>query len=421
MAVKLADYQLKAIDELRNGSILCGGVGSGKSRTGLGYYVFKICKGDVKVIGYEELPWDENGIHAGIKEMKEPRDLYIITTAKKRDTKEWQQECSAYMLFEEQENSLSGVKVTVDSWNNIKKYKDVVGAFFIFDEQRLVGSGTWVKTFLNIARKNKWILLSATPGDQWSDYIPVFVANGFFKNKSDFTKQHCIFSPYTKFPKIERYVGERKLEQLRSKITVHMKDRRNTVRHNEYIICDYDRALYRTVMKDRWDPYDDCPIEETGKLIYLIRKVCFSDQSRIDALDKIMKDKKCCIVFYNFTYELKMLRKYAETNGIKYKEWNGEKHQELPKGERWLYLVQYAAGSEGWNCITTDTIVMLSQTYSYRTLEQASGRIDRMNTPFKDLYYYHFRSNAPIDIAIWRKLKDKKNFNERSFIRRSQL
>lgn len=410
MAVTLKDYQLKAIDELKNGSILCGGVGSGKSRTGIGYYMFKVCDGFVKVNG-----------SGSIREMASPRDLYIITTAKKRDTHEWQQECAAYHIFEDRKNSLSNVKVTVDSWNNIKKYKDVYGAFFIFDEQRLVGSGAWVKAFFNIARKNKWILLSATPGDQWSDYIPVFVANGFFKNKSEFTRQHCIFSPYTKFPKIERYVGEKHLEKLRSKILVQMEDQRTTIRHNEYIEVEYDKKLYRTVMKNRWDPYDNCPIEEAGKLLYLIRKVCYSDYSRILALDKIVKDKKCCIVFYNFTYELNMLREYAKKNKIKYKEWNGEKHQDLPKGERWLYLVQYSAGSEGWNCITTGTVIMFSQTYSYRTLEQASGRIDRMNTPFKDLYYYHFRSNAPIDIAIWRKLKDKKNFNERSFIRRNKL
>lgn len=410
MAVELAEYQLKAISELKNGSILCGGVGSGKSRTGLGYYLFEVCKGSVKVNG-----------SGYVKEMENPRDLYIITTAKKRDTKEWQQECSAYMLFEDRENSLSGVKVTIDSWNNIKKYKDVYGAFFLFDEQRVVGSGAWVKAFLNIARKNQWILLSATPGDTYSDYIPVFVANGFFKNKTDFNNQHCVFSPYTKFPKIERYVGEKKLELLRSKILVQMEDRRKTVRHNVYVVVDYDKPLYRIVMKDRWDPYDNCPIEEAGKLLYLIRKVCFSDQSRIESLDKIVKDKKCCIVFYNFTYELNMLREYAEANEIKYKEWNGEKHEELPKGERWLYLVQYVAGAEGWNCITTDTIVLFSQTYSYRTLEQAMGRIDRMNTPFQDLYYYHLRSNAPIDIAIWRKLKDKKNFNERAFIKRNNL
>lgn len=421
MAVNLSDYQLDAIEKLKNGSILCGGVGSGKSRTSIGYYLFKVCDGDIKVNNYKDLPWNESGIHASIRKMRNPKDLYIITTAKKRDSKEWQQECASYMLFEERKNSLSNVKITIDSWNNIKKYKDVYGSFFIFDEQRVVGSGAWVKAFLNITRKNQWILLSATPGDQWSDYIPVFVANGFFKNKSDFTKQHCVFSPYTKFPKIERYVGEKKLEQYRSKILVQMNDQRKTIRHNNYVIVDYNQRDYRMVMRDRWDPYENCPIEETGKLLYVIRKVCFSDQSRIEALDKIVKDKKCCVVFYNFTYELEMLRKYAKESNIKYKEWNGEKHQELPKGERWLYFVQYSAGCEGWNCITTDTIVLFSQTYSYRMLEQACGRIDRINTPFQDLYYYHLRSNAPIDIAIWRKLKDKKNFNERSFIRRNSL
>lgn len=421
MAVELASYQLKAIDELNNGSILCGGVGSGKSRTSLGYYLFKVCRGDIKVINYEDLPWDKPGLHESTKLMAFPKDLYIITTAKKRDTKEWQEECAHFMLFEDSANSLSNVKVTVDSWNNIKKYKDVCGAFFIFDEQRLVGSGTWVKTFLNIARKNQWILLSATPGDQWSDYIPVFVANGFFKNKTEFNNLHCVFSPYTKFPKIERYIGEKRLEQLRSKILVRMEDQRMTVRHNEYVSVDYSRELYRRIMRDRWDPWDNCPIEETGKLLYLLRKACFSDYSRIKALNKIWAEKWCCIVFYNFNYELDMLRAYAEESGIKYKEWNGQKHEELPKGKSWLYFVQYSAGCEGWNCVTTDTVVLFSQTYSYRVLEQAMGRIDRMNTPFEDLYYYHLRSNAPIDIAIWRKLKDKKNFNERSFIRRNGL
>lgn len=422
MAVELTSYQLKAIDELKNGSILCGGVGSGKSRVGIGYYLFKVCQGDVKIINYEELPWDYEEIHSGVKNMILPRDLYIITTAKKRDSKEWQKECGYYHLFEDQENSISNVKVTIDSWNNIKKYKNIYGAFFIFDEQRVVGSGVWVKTFLNITKKNQWILLSATPGDQWSDYIPVFIANGFFKSKSDFNNKHCVFSPYSNFPKIERYVGERRLEMLRSKILVQMNDRRLTVRHNKYIIVDYNKDLYRTVMKNRWDPYDDAPIEETGKLMYLVRRVVNEDESRIQKLDKILSNKKDLIIFYNFDYELAMIKKYLDSIFYKYAEWNGHKHQDIPNSsDGWVYLVQYSAGCEGWNCVTTDTIVFFSQNYSYRILEQASGRIDRMNTPFKDLYYYHFRSDAPIDIAIWRKLKNKKNFNERSFIKRNNL
>lgn len=408
MAVELSPDQIDAISRLHNGSILCGNVGSGKSRTALTYYMFRVVEGKVRVNGF-----------GFSEEMKKPRDLYIITTAKKRDSREWEEECADYFLFRDRENSLSNVQVIIDSWNNIKKYKDVYGAFFIFDEQRLVGSGAWVKTFLNIARKNQWILLTATPADTYSDLIPVFIANGYYRTKTEFYNAHCVFSPYVKYRKIERYVGTKHLDELKDKIIVILEDHRNTIRHNIYISVEYDRLKYKTIMRDRWDPYEEEPIEEMGKLMYLIRRVVNSDQSRIGAVDEIVDKHNCVIIFYNFTYELEMLRAYAEYKRIKYKEWNGQKHEDLPKGDRWLYLVQYTAGCEGWNCITTNVIIMFSQTYSYRVLEQASGRIDRMNTPFENLYYYHLKSTAPIDLAIYHKLKTKQNFNERSFIRRN--
>ncbi len=406
--IELRDYQLKAIDELKNGSILCGGVGSGKSRTALGYFYFKECKGKMKVNG-----------EGRYRKMLFPRDLYIITTAKKRDSLEWDKECSKYCLSKDPEFSESGVTVTIDSWNNIQKYKKVYGAFFIFDEQRVVGSGAWVKAFLNISRKNHWILLSATPGDQWKDYIPVFIANGFYRNKTEFYNRHCVFSRQTKYLKIDRYLDEKYLEKLRDSITVYMEDQRSTVRHDILVEVAYDRMLYRTVFRDRWDPYENEPIPETGKLFYLMRKVVNSDPSRLEKTAKIIEERKCCIIFYNFSYELHALRNLCEEIGVKYTEWNGEKHENLPKGDSWVYLVQYAAGSEGWNCVTTDTVIFFSQSYSYRMTEQAAGRIDRMNTPFVDLYYYHLRSSAPIDLAIHRALSKKKNFNERSFLKHS--
>lgn len=412
MAVQLKDYQLKAIEELKNGSILCGGVGSGKSITALAYYIIKVCRGNINIINntLEEVPF---AVHE-FEEMKEPRDLFIITTAKKRDSLEWNRECAKAILSDDRSISHSGVKVTIDSWNNIKKYKDVVGAFFIFDEQRVVGSGAWVKAFLDISRKNKWILLSATPGDQWTDYIPVFVANGFYKNKTEFRTRHCVFARFSKYPKIERYLEERTLERYRDSILVPMKDQRITERHKIPVMVDYDKLLFRTVYTNRWDPYENCPIEESGKWVYLMRKVINSDLSRIEKVREIVEDKHRVIIFYNYTYELEILRKFCEDEEIKYAEWNGQKHQSLPSGKKWCYLVQYSAGCEGWNCITTDTIIFYSQSYSYRTVEQASGRIDRINTPYKDLYYYHLRSSAFIDLMIYRKLKNKQNFNESS-------
>ena len=397
LLIELYEHQKKAVNELHNGSILVGDVGSGKSRTALAYYIYRVCK----LKG---------------KRFEEPRDLYIITTAKKRDSMEWIQECYSCHLFENSKRNPSGVSIHVDSWNNIKKYKDVFGAFFIFDEQRVVGSGAWVKSFLKITKKNKWILLSATPGDTWSDYIPVFIANGFYINKTEFQQEHIIYNRFAKYPLIDRYVNTNTLLKYRRMILVQMKDNRKTNRIDIRCQVYYDKENYKRVWRDRWNIYENCPIEETGKLFYILRKVVNSDESRIEKLGELIEKHSRTIIFYNFNYELELMRSYLERWEIPFAEWNGQRHEEVPKGKRWCYLVQYTAGAEGWNCITTDTIIFYSQTYSYRARQQASGRIDRINTPYKDLYYYHLISYAPIDLAIQKSLNSKKNFNERNFM-----
>ena len=401
----LYDFQMEAVKKARNGCIFNGGVGSGKSRTGLFYY-FK-----------EQGGWIEG---ADYTPMKNPKDLYIITTAKKRDSLEWNGELAWYRLSTDPETNYYKNKVVVDSWNNIKKYIDVKNAFFIFDEQRVIGSGSWTKSFIKITKHNKWILLSATPGDCWMDYVPVFIANGFFKNRSEFTRNHVVYSRFSKFPKVEKYIGTKKLERLRNDILVDMDFHRETISHNIPVICSYDKNLYDSTMKNRWNPYLNQPIENAANLCYILRKIVNSDPSRLTRLSDIFNKHRKLIIFYNFTYELEMLREFASSlNGMKgfeCAEWNGKKHEPIPNSDSWLYLVQYTAGAEGWNCITTDTIVFFSQNYSYKIMEQSSGRINRMNTPFKELYYYHMRSSSKIDLAIQKAIRTKKIFNERSYI-----
>ena len=400
--ISLYDYQLDAISRMKNGCILCGGVGSGKSRTSLAYY-FKEQGGDLS--------------HPDTSLMKHPRDLYIITTARKRDTLEWEGELGPFLLSTNPEANHYGNSVIVDSWNNIKKYKDVHGAFFIFDEQRVVGSGAWVKAFLNIARKNRWILLSATPGDTWSDYIPVFVANGFYKNKTEFTREHVVYSRFTKYPKIDRYLNTGRLIRLRNSILVDMDFKRPTTSHHEDIYAKYDVAAYKDAGRLRWNPFTNEPIRDASGLCYVWRRIVNEDESRQIALLELFEKHPKMIIFYNFNYELDLLKEVFDgIEGVEVAEWNGHKHQPIPRSKTWVYLVQYTAGAEGWNCITTDTIVFFSQNYSYKIMQQAAGRIDRLNTPFKDLYYYHLKTRSGIDLAISKALKEKRNFNERKFI-----
>lgn len=406
MQPEFDEGQLKALSKLRNGNILCGGVGSGKSRTGLAYYFCSVCGG--------QIDGKRRGLKKDLVPMLWPKDLYIITTAKKRDKGEWEEELEPFGL-KVGENEKP--KIVVDSWNNIKKYVDVTGAFFLFDEQRVVGYGSWSKAFIKIARSNGWIFLSATPGDCWMDYLSIFIANGFYRNKRDFENRHVIYSRYTKYPQVDRYVDDYILTRLRDSILVNIEYEKPTERHMDIRLVSYDREAYKALMKDRWNIYEDKPIENISELCYLLRKTVNADPSRIEMVLLIAKERPRLIIFYNFDYELDILRNAAWPEGTVCREWNGHKHEEIPDSERWVYFVNYMGGSEGWNCITTDSMLFYSQNYSYKATEQAMGRIDRRNTPYKDLYYYSFKTYAPIDVAIGRALKRKKNFNESMFFR----
>jgi hypothetical protein len=384
--MELMDHQKEAIRHLGNGKILWGTVGSGKTATALAYY----------------------------KDNESPRDIYVITTAKKRDSLDWEGEAASFGIGTESDATLHGV-LTVDSWNNIGKYVDVEDAFFIFDEQRLVGTGAWVKAFLKIARKNRWIMLSATPGDTWLDYAPVFVANGHFKSIARFKWDHVMYEPYVKYPKIRMYLNERYLEELRNDILVEMPFIRETKRHINYLPVGHDSALYNKVVKERWNIFEDKPVKDAGELFRLLRKIVNTDSSRLDTILDLMKVHPRLIIFYNFNYELEILRSLDLVCPTY--EWNGHRKDELPDSDNWVYLVQYVAGAEGWNCTSTDAMVLYSLPYSYKNFEQAQGRIDRLDTDFTDLYYYVLLTDSKIDSRIREALGEKRNFNERRFIK----
>lgn len=404
--IHLYDYQLDAVRRMKNGCILRGGVGSGKSLTALSYYYLRQDGEEESLLGGTYFPMGDP-----------PKDLYIITTAKKRDTLEWEGELSPFLLSTNPDVNLYQNKVVIDSWNNISKYKDITDAFFIFDEQRVVGSGAWVKSFLKIAKRNEWILLSATPGDTWEDYIPVFVANGFYRNRTEFKENHIVYTWVNgKYPKVDRYLNVGRLIRLRESILVDMDFKRKTISHHEDIYVKYNTEAYKDVGRLRWDPFKNEPINNASGLCYVWRRIVNSDLSRQVALLELFEDHPKMIVFYNFDYELDILKTmFGRTEDVEVAEWNGHKHQPVPTGDSWVYLVQYNAGCEGWNCIQTDTIAFYSENYSYKVMQQAAGRIDRLNTPFTDLYYYHLKSRSGIDLGIARALKAKKNFNEMRF------
>lgn len=402
--IQLESHQIEAVETLSNGKILKGGVGSGKSRVSIAYYYSRVLDGQYKVNGKGET-----------KPPTFTKDLYIITTAKKRNDLEWEKELADFALTTTPEEGDNQGKIVIDSWQNIQKYKEVKDGFFIFDEQRLVGYGAWAKAFIQISKHNNWIVLSATPGDVWMDYLPIFIANGFYKHKTDFTRQHVVYATWSRYPKIDRYVDTGRLHRIRKSILVDMPYERHTRRHLRNVITKYDEKLFKKVEKERWNFIEERPIRDIAEMFHLLRRIINRDDSKTEELKRLLTLHPRIVIFYNFNYELEALRGFAQENGVTYAEWNGHKHMAIPQTSSWIYLVQYTAGSEGWNCIETDTMIFYSLTYSYKQFEQAQGRIDRMNTPYVDLYYYLFRSMSWIDRAILKALKAKKNFNENAY------
>lgn len=377
MVAKLYSHQEEALGLLQSGKVLVGGVGSGKSRVGAAWALS----------------------HA------DPKKIVVITTARKRDSLEWEGEFAVF--------GVNCDSVTIESWNNVSRFVDYVDHVFIFDEQRVVGSGAWVKSFLKITKHNLWILLSATPGDVWLDYAPLFIANGFYQNRTEFSEQHIIWDRFAKYPKVKRYVNTGLLESRWRKILVAMPDERHTRRNRAYIYMKYDKEMYESIIKKRRDPWTGKPYRNAGGVCYGLRKCVNSDRSRVDHIRLLAKKRKKLIVFYNFNYERDILLTLRDEFTVA--EWSGHNHEPIPATDSWVYLVQYTAGTEGWNCIETDTVVFYSLNYSWKVLEQAEGRIDRINTPFTDLRYFYLLSESGIDSAIRKAVRKKGVFNERIF------
>ena len=381
MPAELWPHQEKAVNDLHNGAVLWGLVGTGKSRVAMAYYMRN----------------------------EAPKDIYVFTTAKKRESLDWEGEAARFGVGTEKGRTTAGT-ITVDSWNNIKKYTYLEDCFVIFDENRLVGSGAWAKAFQKIAKKNRWIILTGTPGDTWLDYAQLFIANGLYKNLTQYKREHVVYAPFSRYPKVIRYLGVRTLEKHRNLLLVEMPFFKHTNRIMNDIELGYDKDLYLRAFKDRWHVYEDRPITNVAELFFILRRIVNSDPSRLDAIRALMMRHDKIIIFYSFNYELEILRTLGDE--ITVAEWNGHRKQPLPKTDKYVYLVQYVSGAEGWNCIDTDAMVFWSMTYSYKNFEQAQGRIDRLNTPFTDLYYYVLLSDSAIDKAVRDSLKHKRTFNE---------
>ena len=407
MTVTYRPEQIQAVRQLQNGSILAGGVGSGKTLTSLAWYLTSVCN----AASFEK------GGSLAKKKVKGSPTLYVITTAKKRDSLEWEEEAARLGLSTDPACSFTGSSIVVDSWNNIGKYSDREHAVFFFDEQRASGSGRWVKEFLKITRKNNtWLLLSATPGDVWMDYLPVFMAHGFFRTRTEFMEDHVIFDRFAKYPKVKRYIGEAKLQRLRRSILVEMPVERHTTRERETVYCDYDRDLYKWVVKNRMDPWTEEPLRDAGGVCRILRKVVSDNDWRSEQAKRILSGNERVIVFYNYNYELDRILAVAESLGLPTAQWNGHRHDAIPAEPRWVYICQYTSAAEGWNCTSTDTVLFWSLNYSWRVTEQCEGRIDRLNTPYSRLRYYFLESKSSIDEAVRRSLNSKKVFNERAFV-----
>lgn len=284
MQLELRAHQSEAIQKMHNGCVLWGDVGTGKTITALSYALLR-----------------EAGKH-----------IVVVTTAKKRDSWDWQNEAALLGVPHD------GIEVT--SWNRIAELTEREGQFFLFDEQRLVGTGAWVKSFYKIAERNSWIVLSATPGDTWSDYAPLFIANGWYKNITEFRREHAVYSRYTQFPKIEKYIGQGKLQRYRKQLLVEMPMARHTTRHMHYIDCEWDQSLLDLIRKRRWNPYTDEPIKSAAEMYTALRRVVSTDPSRGEQLRALLDEHPRLIIFYNFNYELEILRSILEQHAS---EWDG--------------------------------------------------------------------------------------------------
>lgn len=308
-----------------------------------------------------------------------------------------------------------------------KRWKEYKDWFLVMDECHYVKNPTSQrgKAAINLTKQStNFLLLSATPSSNgWGDTIAYMIMFGYYKNKTQFLKEHAVYNriDYGNGPVnvVSDYRDQEKLQKLYQSFSIKLAkedcldlpplvfEKVHFKPSKEYNIIKKDRVLGEEL-------FDNISKLQHGLRFYA------NQADKLKYTEMLLEGtEENVIIFYNYKQENEELKKIAKKLKKKVFEVSGSKTN-LPDKEKWTSLknsvtiVQYQAGAAGIELQYANIVIFHTPTYSYQDYEQALGRAYR-NGQTKKVTVYQYITKNTIETSIYQALAAKKDFTEELF------
>lgn len=350
--------------------------------------------------------------------------VIIATTASKCHSKDFQ--TTELIKFTSPEFRAHLVSLEVVSWHMLKKWTDkkspqqLANYYFVADELQRCRQGVsslMGRAFLFITKHCKaWTGYTGTPGDNWLQFHPYFIATGKIKNKTEFMRDYTISQQYP-FPMVLGFRHEDTLKGWWRDISYEpdTSEVMSQLPAETHQIMRFPTPKgYKKVLKSS-TTLDGEFLDSNMALYHHLRQMCATKQ-KLDALEDLLSSLSSpLVIFFNYTCEREQILGLAAH--MKRKVWriDGECH-EIPTeetiGQNDIVLCHYLSGSEALNLQFCHYMVFYSPNYSYSISVQAKGRVKRVGQQ-NPMFFYSFLCSDSIEEEVMDCIKQKKDFAEK--------
>lgn len=318
-----------------------------------------------------------------------------------------------------------------------KKEMEEKPTIIIADEVQLMKNPTakTSKALMELMKNNITIGLSATPmpNGMLDDGVAYLVYNNYYKNQSDFRKQHIPPRMYDRYYKPDVYTIDYEIDpnrffeldlfKERIKATTFVPDAEVDFEmpHQRLHTLAYD--LSQKTINDIYDmsnSYKERRYDSYRQYLSDIKRAISQDSNHVERMKLIVKENKDKqpLIFYETNAQLEVIEKGLNELNMPYKCINGQGNSDKlddidTTDTEQAIVIQYKSGGNSIEFTNSFVSIFYGLIYSWGDIAQAMGRNIRRGMP-QDSYVnqYFLLATHPHDSHVYDVIERKEEFSE---------